>query len=87
MNAEEAQHLLALVSDQYGDDAAYRYRIGNGDYVVRLCLGDEDYWLWSFEDWSQYRRAEKAAARKLALEAARARSKRKGNKQLLEVAV
>lgn len=78
MDVEEAQHLLALVTDQYGDDAAYRYQLSSSPtvWVVRICLGDLDWWLWTFEDWRQYRRDEKA----------RAKAVRKGKRQLLEVA-
>ena len=83
MNAEEASYLLQLIVDTYGD-AAYRRQIGNGTWVVCICHMDDEAWfLWDFSDWRQYRRIEKAAARQLAIEKARAKSKRKGNKQLL----
>jgi 23S rRNA G2445 N2-methylase RlmL len=86
MNVEEALHLLALVSDTYGDDAAFRYPLCGSPTVcvVRICRDDEDFWLWGFADWRQYRRAEKAATRKLALEKAKAKTRRK---QLQEVLV
>jgi hypothetical protein len=85
MDAEEAQHLLALVTDQYGDDAAYLYRLSGLPtvWVVRICLGGEDWWLWDFSDFRQYRRAEKAARQR----AREARKKGKHNKHLMKVAV
>lgn len=66
MTENESTHLLALVTDSYGDDAASHYQLrGNGDYVVKVHRTlDECWWLWDFKDWRAYRRAEKAARKR-----------------------
>jgi len=87
MTAEESLKLLALVTDQYGVDAARQYQLGNGDHVVRIHrMPAEDWFLWDFPQWRQYRRAQKAANRSLVREIIKAKRKRKRQKQLLEVA-
>ena len=90
MNTEEALHLLALVSDMYGEDAGYIHQLANGDHVVRLCRdNEEDWFLWSTADYEALRNAEIEAAQRFMDEIGRDTSKRRKRKgkQLQEVSV
>ncbi len=54
MNQKQATELYDYIMMDLGPDAASLYQVASGDWVVRLKA--RDYWLWSFGDWTAYRK-------------------------------